>query len=125
MDFELPEELRIFKQSLRRFVDNEMIPIERETTLPGGEKLKPEYYERFCKRAQDLGFWKMDIPEEYGGAGFSVLARFDRRDRAVAHHRAAGARHGPHHRAERARHSLFAHRRDEGKVSACRRCAAS
>src|ERR1700684_1523834 len=75
MDFELPEELRIFKQSLRRFVDNEMIPIERETTLPGGEKLKPEYYERFCQRAKDLGFWKMDIPEEYGGSGFSVLAR--------------------------------------------------
>ena len=29
MDFELPEELRIFKDSLRRFVDNEMIPVER------------------------------------------------------------------------------------------------
>ena len=75
MDFELPEELRIFQQALRRFVDAEMIPIERQTTLEGGEKLKPEYYERFCQRAKDLGFWMMDIPEEYGGAGFSVLAR--------------------------------------------------
>jgi len=75
MDFELPEELRIFQQALRRFVDAEMIPVERQTTLEGGEKLKPEYYERFCQRAKDLGFWKMDIPEEYGGAGFSVLAR--------------------------------------------------
>ena len=74
MDFELPEELRIFKDSLRRFVDTEMIPIERETSTDT-EKLKPEYYERFCQRAKDLGFWKMDIPEEYGGAGFSVLAR--------------------------------------------------
>ena len=37
MDFELPEELRIFKQSLRRFVDTEMIPIERETTLPAAK----------------------------------------------------------------------------------------
>src|SRR5258708_35252343 len=74
MDFELPEELRIFKDSLRRFVDNEMIPVEREASTDT-EKLKPEYYERFCQRAKDLGFWKMDIPEEYGGAGFSVLAR--------------------------------------------------
>ena len=74
MDFELPEELRIFKESLRRFVDNEMIPVEREASTDT-EKLKPEYYERFCQRAKDLGFWKMDIPEEYGGAGFSVLAR--------------------------------------------------
>jgi acyl-CoA dehydrogenase len=74
MDFELPEELRIFKETLRRFVDSEMIPVERDATNDN-ETLKPEYYERFCKRAQDLGFWKMDIPEEYGGAGFSVLAR--------------------------------------------------
>ena len=75
MDFELPEELRMFKESLRRFVDSEMIPVERQTTLEGGEKLKPEYYALYCKRAQELGFWKMDIPEEYGGGGFSVLAR--------------------------------------------------
>ena len=41
MDFELPEELRIFKDSLRRFVDNEMIPVERESSTDT-EKLKPE-----------------------------------------------------------------------------------
>src|ERR1700728_4674663 len=75
MDFELPEELRIFKDSLRRFVDAEMIPIERQTTTEGGEKLKPEYYERFCKRAKELGFWMMDVPEEDGGPGLSILAK--------------------------------------------------
>jgi len=75
MDFELPEELRMFQQSLRRFVDTEMIPIERQTTLEGGEKLKPEYYERFSQRAKDLGFWMMDVPEEYGGTGLSILAK--------------------------------------------------
>jgi acyl-CoA dehydrogenase len=74
MDFELPEELRIFKDALRRFVDGELIPVERQTTTEG-EKLKPEYYERFCKRAKDLGFWMMDVPEEYGGTALSVLAR--------------------------------------------------
>jgi hypothetical protein len=30
MDFELPEELRILKATLRHFVDNELMPIERE-----------------------------------------------------------------------------------------------
>ena len=74
MDFELPEELRIFKDALRRFVDHELIPVERET-LTDGEKLKPKYYERFCQRAKDLGFWKMDVPEEYGGPGLSILAK--------------------------------------------------
>ena len=31
MDFNLPEELQMLKDNLRRFVDTELIPIERET----------------------------------------------------------------------------------------------
>src|SRR5262249_60812602 len=73
MDFELPEELRILKATLRRFVDNELIPIERETTE--GEQLKPEYLERFERRARELGIWQLDVPMEYGGGGMSILAR--------------------------------------------------
>ena len=30
MDFELPEELRLLKDNLRKFVDRELIPLERE-----------------------------------------------------------------------------------------------
>ena len=73
MDFELPEELRILKAGLRRFVDNELIPIERRTT--DGEAVKPEYLKRFEQRAKDLGIWQLDVPEEYGGGGMPVLAR--------------------------------------------------
>ena len=60
----------------------------------------------------------MDIPEEYGGPGLSVLARSIVEDRAVAHRRAAGARHGgiagPSVRAILYR----AQGRDEGEISA-------
>src|SRR5258705_13590564 len=73
MDFELPEELRILKAGLRRFVDNELIPVERQTT--DGEYLKPEYLQRFEQRAKELGIWQLDVPEEYGGGGMPVLAR--------------------------------------------------
>src|SRR5437870_6590698 len=73
MDFELPEELRILKAGLRRFVDSELIPIERHTT--DGETIKPEYLKRFEQRAKDLGIWQLDVPEGYGGGGMSVLAR--------------------------------------------------
>lgn len=73
MDFELPEELRLFKDSLRRFVDSELIPVERETVE--GDELKPEFRERFIKGAKDLGIWMMEVPEEYGGTGLSLLAR--------------------------------------------------
>jgi acyl-CoA dehydrogenase len=103
MDFELPEELRIFKQTLRRFVDTELIPIERQTTTDGGEKLKPEYYERFSQRAKELGFWMMDIPEKFGGPGLSVLARTvveEELSRTIAlPARGAGHIHGPSVRA--------------------------
>ncbi len=30
MDFDLPEELRLLKENIRRFVDRELIPLERE-----------------------------------------------------------------------------------------------
>ncbi len=73
MDFELPEELRLFKASLRRFVDNELIPVERETVE--GDELKPQFRDRFIAGAKDLGIWMMEVPEEYGGAGLSLLAR--------------------------------------------------
>src|SRR5438552_13130506 len=75
MDFELPEELRMFKASLRRFVDHELIPIERQTVTAEGEEIRPEYVARFEQRARDLGIWMMEVPEEYGGAGLSLFQR--------------------------------------------------
>lgn len=30
MDFEIPQDLRLMKEQLRRFVDKEIIPIERD-----------------------------------------------------------------------------------------------
>jgi acyl-CoA dehydrogenase len=73
MDFELPEELRILKATVRRFVDNELIPVEKDTCIL--EEMKPEYQERFEQRAKELGIWQFDVPVEYGGGGMSVLAR--------------------------------------------------
>jgi acyl-CoA dehydrogenase len=73
MDFELPEELRMMKETLRRFIDNEIIPHER--VAYDGHLLKPEYRARWQARAKELGFWNLDIPVEYGGMGFGLLAR--------------------------------------------------
>src|SRR5437868_7263952 len=73
MDFELPEELRMFKESLRRFVNTQLIPVERDTV--DGEDIKPDYLKRFVAGAKDLGIWMMEVPEEYGGSGLSLLAR--------------------------------------------------
>jgi len=72
MDFELPEELRMLRETLRRYVDTEMIPIEKETC--DGVKLKPEYRKKFDEDAKKLGLWLMDVPEEFGGQGMGVIA---------------------------------------------------
>ena len=74
MDFTLPEELRMLRDNLRRYVDKEMIPVERETTTED-EELKPEWLPKFSKGMKDLGLWMFDIPEEYGGQGLGILAR--------------------------------------------------
>jgi acyl-CoA dehydrogenase len=73
MDFEIPEDLQLLKNTVRRFVDSELIPIERE--ICEGEHLKPDYKSRLEQRAKDLGLWMMDVPEQYGGSGLGVLAR--------------------------------------------------
>src|SRR5262249_60549511 len=75
MDFQLPEELRMFKETLRRFVNNELIPVERQTVTAEGEEIKPEFLSRFQQRAKDLGIWMMEVPEEYGGPGLSLFQR--------------------------------------------------
>ena len=73
MDFELPEELRILKETMRRFVDREIIPIEREAY--DGYELKPDVRADLETKAKDLGLALFDVPEEYGGLGMGLLAR--------------------------------------------------
>lgn len=71
MDFELPEELRMLKETVRRFVDRELIPIEMESM--DGPDLKPEVRASLEQKARELGLWLLDIPEEYGGQGLKLL----------------------------------------------------
>jgi acyl-CoA dehydrogenase len=73
MDFNLPEELQMLKANLRRFVDNELIPIERETME--GNEMKPDMLAMLQEKAKALGLWMFDVPEEFGGLGLGALAK--------------------------------------------------
>jgi acyl-CoA dehydrogenase len=73
MDFELPEELKLMKEQLRRFVDNEVIPIEREAY--DGPNLKPEVRDRLQAKTKQMGYWNISTPVEYGGLGLGLMAR--------------------------------------------------
>ena len=74
MDFDLPEETRMLKDTIRRFVDAELIPLE--TSLPdrpNSYELPKDVREPLEKKIRDLGLWAMDAPEDVGGAGLGLL----------------------------------------------------
>lgn len=72
MDFELPEEIRALRETVRKFVDRELIPVECDSME--GLDLKPALRASLEKKAKELGLWLLDVPEEYGGAGLGMLA---------------------------------------------------
>ena len=73
MDFDLPEELQMLKDNLRRFVDTELIPVERETN--DGTDFLPGVQEKLEAKAKELGLWLFDVPEEFGGQGLGHLSK--------------------------------------------------
>ncbi len=85
MDFDLPEELQMLKDNLRRFVDTELIPIERETN--DGTDFLPGVQEKLEEKARALGLWLFDVPEEFGGMGLGHLSKavmFEEMARTIA-----------------------------------------
>src|SRR2546422_2024671 len=73
MDFRVPEELQMLKDTVRKFVDKELIPIEMHTIE--NMELKPDIRERLEKKTKEMGLWMFDVPEEYGGGGLGSLAQ--------------------------------------------------
>ena len=69
MDFELPEEHRSFRDTIRRWVDNE-VPKEWARKLEADEDNYPfELWDKFT----EAGLHGVGIDEEYGGQGGDVL----------------------------------------------------
>ena len=76
LNFDLPEEIRMLKDTVRRFVDKEMIPIERQARDPSkGHKLRPDVRAALETKAKALGLNGYDVPVEYGGQGLGVIAK--------------------------------------------------
>ena len=73
MDFELPEEYRMLQETVRRFVRQELIPLEttvleRDTQGMTGEDLvPPEAEERLLAVAREAGLWGLDVPRNSVG----------------------------------------------------------
>jgi len=72
--WELPEELRMLQQTVRRFMANEVRPLE-DTLEHDSPGVPAEALARLQARARELGLWSLQTPAEFGGAGLSVLGQ--------------------------------------------------
>lgn len=73
MEFELSEELRDLQARARTFVDTYLIPRERE--LSRTHRLSPDDRRQLEDAARKLGLAKINVPAEFGGPGYGLLAR--------------------------------------------------
>ena len=63
----------MMREQIRRFVDKEIIPTEREAY--DGPDMRPEVRARLEARMKEMGYWLITTPVEYGGLGLGLLAR--------------------------------------------------
>ena len=72
--WELPEDLRMLRDTIRRFMREEVKPVEDK--LPhDAYTLEPEPLKALQKKARDIGLWCLETPAEHGGPGLSLLGQ--------------------------------------------------
>ncbi|MFE9104539.1 acyl-CoA dehydrogenase family protein [Actinomadura geliboluensis] len=68
MDFELTEEQRLFRDTLRDFVDREIRPVVQEW------EAADRYPTEIVETMKGLGLFGLTVPEEYGGLGADMVS---------------------------------------------------
>jgi acyl-CoA dehydrogenase len=71
MDFSLSDEQRLLIETVRRFIREELAPLEDEVEASG--TLAPEKARAIHAKSRALGLYGMNIPEAHGGGGLSAL----------------------------------------------------
>jgi acyl-CoA dehydrogenase len=74
MNLEPTQEQSQIVATVRRFVREEIVPLEAKLD-PDASELPPEDFARLSKKVREMGFWGLDIPAEYGGAGVDLVTR--------------------------------------------------
>src|SRR5271156_3855287 len=70
IDFEIPKEAKEVRERVRRWVQDECIPAEKQLH----ERPYKEVLGELRKKAREQGLWLPFIPKEYGGMGLGPLA---------------------------------------------------
>jgi acyl-CoA dehydrogenase len=74
MNFELSEEVTMMRGAVRQFVDQELLPLEREYNFD--EIFLPdERRADLTQKVKDAGLYGMYVPKEYGGPGIGFVGQ--------------------------------------------------
>jgi len=74
VDFELSDEQRLIIQGVRRFIREEIRPLEAGLD-PDAYQLQARDRERLVAMVKEMGLYQMDVPVEYGGPGVDAVTR--------------------------------------------------
>jgi len=78
MEFALSEEHQMLKDLVRKFVDDQLIPLEKAVlareAAGGGTIVTPAEREIIDKKSFELGLWGLDAPVEFGGSDLPTVA---------------------------------------------------
>lgn len=74
MDLMLDDEQELIVATVRRFVQEEIVPLEADLD-PDAGALNPDDEDRLIEKTRDMGFFGLDIPAEFGGPGIDVTTR--------------------------------------------------
>ncbi len=72
MDFALTAEQEMIVETVRRFVETELYPLEEEVERTG--RVAPETGREIVRKVREMGFYAANIPEEFGGGGLDTLS---------------------------------------------------
>ena len=72
MDFGLTEEQHMLVDTVRAFVDAELVPYENEVEKT--DEVRPELIQQIHARAQKTGLYAANMPEDLGGGGLDHVA---------------------------------------------------
>jgi alkylation response protein AidB-like acyl-CoA dehydrogenase len=68
MDFELSEEQQLIQAAAREFAQQEIVPVAQQLDASG------EFPSATIRKAGELGFMGIEVPEAYGGAGLDSIS---------------------------------------------------
>ena len=74
MDFEMTHEQTLIVEQVRRFVRDEVVPLEADLD-PDASRLEPEDHARLVAMTREMGLYGLGIPPEFGGPDVDIVTQ--------------------------------------------------